>query len=157
QPASQLRSEAAEPAQAVNPEPVPELVDVERVQPGIAGEHLPARTRRRVALQDASDIVAQLFEHERILRVSDEFDQLWAGAFREQRAQQPAQDVDLLALEGRHAREEPPPAAAQARAGARHEKFAVERGFLEMRVEAFDVFDRGQLLGSPRRYPRTTC
>src|SRR5207247_9707664 len=71
QPASQLGSEAAEPAQAVNPEPARELVDVERVQPGIAGEHLPARTRRRVALQDACDIVAQLFEHERILRVSD--------------------------------------------------------------------------------------
>src|SRR3989475_8768338 len=71
QPASQLGSEAAEPAQAVNPEPVPELVDVERVQPGIASEHFPACTRSRVALQDACDIVAQLFEHERILRVSD--------------------------------------------------------------------------------------
>src|SRR5437879_13727576 len=58
QPASQLGSKAAEPVQAVNPEPVRELVDVERVQPGIAGEPLPARTRRRAALQDACDIVA---------------------------------------------------------------------------------------------------
>src|SRR5207244_12302799 len=71
QPASHLGNEAAEPAQAMKPEPVPELVDVERVPPWIGGDHFPACTRRRVALQDACDIVAQLFEHERILRVSD--------------------------------------------------------------------------------------
>jgi hypothetical protein len=48
-----------------------ELVNVKRVQPGIAGEDFPRRARRRVAFEYAGDVVTQFLEHERILRVSD--------------------------------------------------------------------------------------
>src|SRR3954451_496501 len=41
EPAPHLGGEAPEPAQATQPEPVRELVDVDRVEAGIAGQHLP--------------------------------------------------------------------------------------------------------------------
>ena len=48
-----------------------ELLDVNRVQAGIAREHLPARTRGGIALEDAVDVGFELAEHEAILGVSD--------------------------------------------------------------------------------------
>ena len=68
--AAEVRGEAAEPAQVVQPEPARELVDVDRVQARVAGQHFPRAARRRVALEDAVDVAAQLPEHERDFRVS---------------------------------------------------------------------------------------
>src|SRR5437868_632683 len=41
EPATHLGGEAAEPAEATKPEPVRQLVDVDGVQPGIAGQDFP--------------------------------------------------------------------------------------------------------------------
>src|SRR5205085_11730148 len=71
QPAAEVRGEAPEPLQLMEPEPVRELVDVDRVQAWIAGQYLPRRAGRRVAVEDARDIAAQSREHPAILWVPD--------------------------------------------------------------------------------------
>src|SRR3954466_4481909 len=63
EPAPEVRGEAPEPGEAVQPEPARELVDVDGVQPRVAGEDFPGRARRRVALQDAGYVAAQLGKH----------------------------------------------------------------------------------------------
>src|SRR4029077_7516748 len=69
--AAEVRGKAPEQLEPVQPEPARELVDVDRVQAGIAGQYLPRRARRRVALEDAGDIAAQSREHPAILWVPD--------------------------------------------------------------------------------------
>ena len=68
-------------AQAPEPEPVRELVDVDRMEARIAGEHFPCGACRGVPVEDAGDIGTELGEHESHLRVSDCFDQLFAAHF----------------------------------------------------------------------------
>src|SRR6185295_14829542 len=65
QPATEVRGEAAEPAQLVLPEPVRQAMDPDRMQSRIAGQHLPAGACRRVPVEDAGDVAAQPIEHER--------------------------------------------------------------------------------------------
>src|SRR3972149_9773949 len=66
-PAAEMRGRAPKPPQAAHPEPMGELVQGQRVQPGIAGEHLPRVARRRIALEYACDVFTQMLEHEGIL------------------------------------------------------------------------------------------
>src|SRR4030095_16882860 len=63
-PATEVGGEAPEAAQAIQPEQARELVDVDRMEPRIAGEHFPCAPRRRVAVEDAGDIGTELGEHE---------------------------------------------------------------------------------------------
>src|SRR5512135_3817935 len=121
QPAPEMRGEAPEPGQAVRPEPVRHAMDLQHMQSRIAGQDLPGIASRRVAIEDAADVFTQSPEHEgpsefsnehRNARVSYSFGQLFGGPVPQQRTQQTAQDVDLLALE-RRAREQPAPALAQ--------------------------------------------
>src|SRR5204862_1735755 len=69
--APEMRGEAPEPLQSMQPEAARELVDPDRVQTRIAGQHLPSTAGRRVALEDAGDIAAQLRKHASILEVPD--------------------------------------------------------------------------------------
>ena len=81
EPAAEVRSKAPQPTQPTQPEPVRELVDVDRMEARIAGEHFPCAARGRVAVENAGDVGAQLREHEGHIRVSDCFDQLFAAHF----------------------------------------------------------------------------
>ena len=69
--ATEVRGEASEPAQVMQPEPARELVDVDGVQPRIARQHFPRGAGRRIALENAGDIAAQCSEHAAILWVPD--------------------------------------------------------------------------------------
>src|SRR5262249_62235078 len=71
EPAAEMRSKAPEPPEPAQPEPAREPVDVDRVEARIAGQYLPRRASRRVAVEDAGDIATQFLEHAAILWVSD--------------------------------------------------------------------------------------
>jgi len=51
-----VRNKAAQPLQPVVPAPVGAPVQHQGVQTGVAGEHLPGRARRRVAVKNALNI-----------------------------------------------------------------------------------------------------
>ena len=59
-----MRDETRQPAQAMPPQPVREAVHDQRVNARIAGQHLPERTRRRIAVENRTNILTQMPEHE---------------------------------------------------------------------------------------------
>jgi len=71
EPATEMRREATEPAQLLPPEPMRQTMDPDRMQPRIAGENLPFRARRSVALEDAGDVALQSREYALILELPE--------------------------------------------------------------------------------------
>jgi len=64
EPARQVRDEAPQPLQAVHPAPVRGQVQPDGVQAWVAGDHLEAAARGRVAVEDALDVGSQAGKHE---------------------------------------------------------------------------------------------
>ena len=62
-----MRDEAPEPLEAVAPAPVGAAVQKQRVQAGVAGQHLPGGAGGRVAVEDALDVGAESGKHARSL------------------------------------------------------------------------------------------
>jgi hypothetical protein len=63
QPARDIRYKPRQPAKPAAPARMRKSVQCQGMQARVAGQHLPARTSRRVALEDAVDVFAQPREH----------------------------------------------------------------------------------------------
>jgi hypothetical protein len=66
EPACEMRKEARQPAHARTPQPVGDPMQGQRMEAGIAGQHLPGGTGGGVAFENAGDIFTQTGEHEPI-------------------------------------------------------------------------------------------
>ena len=58
-----IRSETSDPLEAMRPAPMRDAVQHDRMQSGIAGQHLPCRTGGGIALHDIGNIFPQSAEH----------------------------------------------------------------------------------------------
>jgi hypothetical protein len=72
QPARDVRDESPQPLQAGKPARMRPAVHHQRVQAGVAGEHLERRLGSRIAFQDAGDVFTQAGEHDGWLRLGRE-------------------------------------------------------------------------------------
>ena len=64
QATGKVRDHAPAPIPLTNPEAVRQTMQDQRMNPRITGEHLPCRTRRRIAVKHGTDIFTQTTEHE---------------------------------------------------------------------------------------------
>jgi hypothetical protein len=63
QNAADVRRRATDPAQAMPPEPMRDLVQPERMQARVARQHFPMIARRRIAVEDGIDVFSKSLEH----------------------------------------------------------------------------------------------
>ena len=88
EPAVPVRDPAPQPLEAPVPAGMGQPVKHHRMKPRVAGDHLPARARRRVALQDAIDVGFHSGKHVNSLA-------LCSGCGLQHGPRHPAQDVDF--------------------------------------------------------------
>jgi hypothetical protein len=60
----------SQPAQIPVPQPIRDAVNAQRVEAWIAGDNLPSRTRRGVAVKYACDVFTDAFQHKHVWRVA---------------------------------------------------------------------------------------